>query len=54
MTETIFLIEEAPKGGFIASALGESIITDGETYEEIKTNIKDAVDVILTMIKNQN
>ncbi|HEY5392839.1 MAG TPA: hypothetical protein VIJ57_12025 [Hanamia sp.] len=44
MTEIIFLIEESPEGGFIATALGESIFTDGENYEEIKRNIKDAVD----------
>ena len=44
MTEIIFLIEESREGGFIATALGESIFTDGENYEEIKRNIKDAVD----------
>ena len=44
MTEIIFLIEESPEGGFIATALGESIFTDGENYEEIKRNIKDEVD----------
>lgn len=44
MNEIIFLIEEAQEGGFTAKALGESIFTEGETIEELKNNIKDAVD----------
>mgnify|MGYP001549996387 FL=1 len=44
MNEIIFLIEEAAEGGFTARALGESIFTEGETFEETKRNIKDAVD----------
>ncbi len=44
MNEIIFLIEEAPEGGYTARALGESIFTEGDTLEEIKRNIKDAVD----------
>jgi len=41
--EIIFLIEEAPDGGFIAKALGYSIYTQAETMEDIKKEIKDAV-----------
>jgi len=44
MKEIIFLIEEAAEGGFIAKALGESIFTEGETIEEVKSNIKEAVE----------
>ncbi|HEV2832545.1 MAG TPA: hypothetical protein VGW31_11245 [Hanamia sp.] len=44
MNEIIFLIEEAPEGGYTARALGESIFTEGDTLEEIKRNIKEAVD----------
>jgi len=44
MNEIIFLIEEAPEGGYTARALGESVFTEGETLEEMKKNIKDAVD----------
>ncbi len=43
MNEIIFLVEEDIEGGYIAKALGESIITQGETLEELKKNIKDAV-----------
>ena len=41
--ELIFWIEEDPEGGFNARSIGESIFTQGETIEEIKSNIKDAL-----------
>jgi len=44
MNEIIFLIEEAPEGGYTARALGESIFTEGETFDETKRNIKEAVE----------
>lgn len=43
MNELIFLIEEAPEGGFTAKALGESIFTEAETMDELKKMIRDAV-----------
>jgi len=43
MEELIFVIEEAPEGGFTARALGESIFTEGETLAALKKNILDAV-----------
>ncbi len=44
MNEIIFLVEEALEGGYTAKALGESIFTEGDTMEEIKANIKEAVE----------
>ena len=44
MTEIIFLVEDAEEGGFIARALGESIFTEAETVEELKFNIKEAIE----------
>jgi len=44
MNEIIFLVEEALEGGYTAKALGESIFTEGDTMEEIKGNIKEAVE----------
>ncbi len=41
--EIIFYIEESIDGGFEARALGYSIFTEGETADELKTNIRDAV-----------
>ena len=43
MNELIFLVEEAPEGGFIARALGQSIFTEAESMEELRENVRDAV-----------
>ena len=43
MNEIFFLVEEAPEGGYTARALGESIFTEAETLEELKTNVREAV-----------
>ncbi len=43
MKEIIFLVEEDPEGGFTARAMGLSIFTQGDTIEELKRNIKDAL-----------
>jgi len=43
MEELFFLVEENAEGGFTARALGESIFTQGETIDEVKDNIRDAV-----------
>ncbi len=43
MTEIIFLVESDVEGGYIAQALGESIITQADDLESLKKEIKDAV-----------
>ena len=43
MNEIIFLIEDAPEGGFSAKALGHSIFTAGDTEQELQAMVKDAV-----------
>ncbi len=43
MNEIIFLIQEAPEGGYTARALGESIFTEADTIEELQNQIRDAV-----------
>ncbi len=43
MSEIVFLIEEDPEGGYTAAALGHSIITDADSIDLLKTNIRDAV-----------
>ena len=40
--EIIFNVEESPEGGFEAKALGHSIFTEGDTYEELKKMVQDA------------
>ena len=42
-TESIIAVEEAAEGGYIARALGHSIHTQGETMEELKAMVQDAV-----------
>jgi hypothetical protein len=44
MKELIFEVLEDPAGGFTASALGHGIHTQGETEEDLKEQIRDAVD----------
>jgi hypothetical protein len=43
MREIIFLIEEAPEGGFTARALGHSIFTEADDMIALQANVKDAV-----------
>ena len=43
MNEIIFVVEEAPEGGFTARALGESIFTEADSMEELHSQIRDAV-----------
>jgi len=44
MSEIIFEVrEDEADGGYIASALGYGIHTQGETLEELRTMVKDAV-----------
>jgi predicted RNase H-like HicB family nuclease len=44
MNEVVFVIEEALEGGYTAKAIGESIFTEGDTMDELKENIREAVD----------
>lgn len=43
MSEIIFMVEEAPEGGFTARALGESIFTEADTREELQSQVRAAV-----------
>ena len=43
MAEILFLIEDAPEGGYTARSLGYSVHTEADTWEELKTAIRDAV-----------
>lgn len=42
-SELIFLVEEADEGGYQARALGESIYTQGDSMDELRKNVKEAV-----------
>ena len=44
MSEIVFAItEDDTDGGFIARALGHSIITEADTWEELRANVREAV-----------
>ena len=42
-SEIIFSVQESPEGGYQARALGFSIFTEADTFEELKTIMRDAV-----------
>ena len=43
MDGLIFVVENAPEGGFTARALGASIFTEAETLEALHQEVRDAV-----------
>jgi hypothetical protein len=43
MSEIIFLVEPDPEGGYTAQALGYSIYTEADTWDELKIAVQDAV-----------
>ena len=43
MSEIVFIVEQAPEGGYLARALGESIVTEADTLESLRTAVQDAV-----------
>jgi hypothetical protein len=42
-TEIIFAVEESPEGGYEARALGYPIFTQGESMDELREMVRDAV-----------
>ncbi len=43
MSEILFIVEQAPEGGYIARALGESIFTEADTKAALRLAVRDAV-----------
>lgn len=43
MSEIIFVVEEASEGGFIAKAVGTSIVTEADTVSDLHRQVRDAV-----------
>ncbi len=41
--ELIFEVRDAEEGGFCARALGQAIFTEGETWEELRGNVLEAI-----------
>jgi predicted RNase H-like HicB family nuclease len=45
MAELIFEVRDAEEGGFHARALGKPIFTQADTWDELRSNILEAVEV---------
>lgn len=43
MEELIFLVEDAPEGGYLARALGVSIFTGADDLNSLREMVRDAV-----------
>lgn len=43
MDEIIFVVTEAPEGGFTARALGEAIFTEADDLTGLRDQVRDAV-----------
>jgi hypothetical protein len=43
VNEIIFLVEEAPEGGYTARALGASIFTEADDLDGLYDQVRDAV-----------
>lgn len=43
MNEILFLVEEAPEGGYIARALGQSIFTEADDMDSLHRQVREAV-----------
>jgi len=42
-SEIIFSVQESPDGGYEAQALGYDIFTQGDTMEDLRQMVRDAV-----------
>ena len=43
MTELIFIVEDASEGGYTARAMGPSIFTEADSWQELQANVREAV-----------
>jgi predicted RNase H-like HicB family nuclease len=43
MDELIFDVTQEADGGFVAEALGEGIITQADSWDELRSNVREAV-----------
>jgi hypothetical protein len=44
MSELVFEVTQDSDGGFIAEALGENIVTEADSWEALRANVREAVD----------
>jgi hypothetical protein len=44
MSEILFLVEESEEGGYTARAVNESIFTEGDSLDDVRRNVREAVE----------
>lgn len=42
-TEIVFVVEQAPEGGYVARAAGHAIFTESDDLESMSAQVRDAV-----------
>jgi hypothetical protein len=42
-SELVFVVEDAPEGGYVARAIGDSIVTEADDLESLREMVRDAV-----------
>ena len=42
-SEVVFVVDEAPEGGYVARAVGESIVTEADDLDSLREMVRDAV-----------
>lgn len=43
MDELVFEVTQEADGGFVAESLGEGVITQADNWEELRANVREAV-----------
>ncbi len=43
MSEVVFVVEESQEGGYMAVAVGQSIVTEADSVHELRDQVRDAV-----------
>jgi predicted RNase H-like HicB family nuclease len=43
-TEILFVVEESAEGGFVARCVGADIVTEADTLDELRANVREAVE----------
>ena len=44
MSELVFEVTREADGGFVAEAIGENIVTEADSWDELRVNVREAVE----------
>lgn len=54
MSELVFEVTQEADGGYVAEALGESIFTQGDTWDGLCANVREAVKASISTGRRPN